>query len=72
MNTPVIQARSRWTSSVRGSLQAMTATGTVTVPRLRVVINKIPGTGQSKMCSRGNSRLRACTGQGRGGGNGWQ
>ena len=45
MNTPCIQARSSMDLSVRGSLQAMTATGTVTVPRLRVVIDKIPGTG---------------------------
>ncbi|HSF33421.1 MAG TPA: translocation/assembly module TamB domain-containing protein [Candidatus Tectomicrobia bacterium] len=45
MNTPGIQAVVDMDVAVRGSLQAMTATGTVTVPRLRVQVNKIPGTG---------------------------
>jgi autotransporter translocation and assembly factor TamB len=36
MNTPGIQAVTSIDLVVRGSLQAMTATGTVTVPRLRV------------------------------------
>jgi autotransporter translocation and assembly factor TamB len=45
MNTPGIQALVNIDLAVRGSLQAMTATGTVTVPRLLVVIDKIPGTG---------------------------
>jgi translocation and assembly module TamB len=45
MNTPAIQAVTSMDLAVRGSLQAMTATGTVTVPRLRVQVNKVPGTG---------------------------
>jgi autotransporter translocation and assembly factor TamB len=45
MNTPGIQAVTSIDLDVRGSLQAMRATGTVTVPRLRVQMNKIPGTG---------------------------
>ena len=45
MNTPGIHTVINMDVAVRGSLQAMTATGTVTVPRLRVVIDKIPGTG---------------------------
>jgi len=45
MNTPGIQTDINMDVKVRGSLQAMTATGTVTVPRLRVVIDKIPGMG---------------------------
>jgi translocation and assembly module TamB len=45
MNTPGIQAMVNMDVAVRGSLQAMTVTGTVTVPRLRVVIDKIPGMG---------------------------
>jgi translocation and assembly module TamB len=45
MNTPGIQAVTSMDLAVRGSLQAMTATGTVTVPRLRVQVNKVPGTG---------------------------
>ena len=45
MDTPGIQAVTSMDLVVRGSLQAMTATGTVTVPRLRVQVNKVPGTG---------------------------
>jgi autotransporter translocation and assembly factor TamB len=45
MNTPFIQAQTSMDLSVRGSLQEMTASGTVTVPRLRVEVDKIPGTG---------------------------
>jgi autotransporter translocation and assembly factor TamB len=45
MNTPFIQAQTSMDLSVRGSLQEMAATGTITVPRLRVQIDKIPGTG---------------------------
>jgi autotransporter translocation and assembly factor TamB len=45
MNTPFIQAQTSIDLSVRGSLQEMAATGTVTVPRLRVQVDKIPGTG---------------------------
>jgi translocation and assembly module TamB len=45
MNTPGIQAMVNMDLAVRGSLQAMTATGTVTVPRLRVVTNKLPMSG---------------------------
>jgi translocation and assembly module TamB len=45
MNTPGIQAMVDIDVAIRGSLQAMTATGTVVVPRLRVQVNKIPGTG---------------------------
>jgi autotransporter translocation and assembly factor TamB len=45
MNTPGIQTVINMDVAVRGSLQAMAATGTVTVPRLRVVIDKIPGMG---------------------------
>jgi autotransporter translocation and assembly factor TamB len=45
MNTPGIQALVNMDLAVRGSLQAMTATGTVSVPRLRVVTNKLPTSG---------------------------
>jgi translocation and assembly module TamB len=45
MNTPGIQAMTSMELVVRGSLQEMTATGTVTVPRVRVQMNKVPGTG---------------------------
>jgi autotransporter translocation and assembly factor TamB len=45
MHTPFIQAQTSMDLSVRGSLQSMLATGTVTVPRLRVQVNHIPGTG---------------------------
>jgi translocation and assembly module TamB len=45
MNTPGIQAVTNMDLSVRGSLKAMTATGTVAVPRLRVVTNKLPISG---------------------------
>jgi autotransporter translocation and assembly factor TamB len=45
MNTPGIQAVTHMDLAVRGSLKAMTATGTVTVPRLRVVTNKLPISG---------------------------
>jgi autotransporter translocation and assembly factor TamB len=45
MNTPGIQATTDLDLAVRGSLQAMTATGTVTLPRLRVVTNKLPISG---------------------------
>jgi autotransporter translocation and assembly factor TamB len=46
MNTPGIQAMVNMDLAVRGSLQAMTATGTVTVPRLQVVTNKLPMSGR--------------------------
>jgi autotransporter translocation and assembly factor TamB len=46
MHTPFIQAQTSMDLAVRGSLQEMSATGTVTVPRLRVQVNKIPGTGR--------------------------
>jgi autotransporter translocation and assembly factor TamB len=46
MNTPGIQAMVNMDLAVRGSLQAMTATGTVTVPRLRVVTNNLPTSGR--------------------------
>ena len=49
MNTPFIQAQISMDLSVRGSLQEMTAAGTVTVPRLRVEVDKIPGTGQKNV-----------------------
>jgi hypothetical protein len=49
MNTPFIQAQISMDLSVRGSLQEMAATGTVTVPRLRVEVDKIPGTGQKNV-----------------------
>jgi translocation and assembly module TamB len=49
MNTPFIQAHTSMDLSVRGSLQEMTAAGTVTVPRLRVEVDKIPGTGRKKL-----------------------
>ncbi len=45
MNTPGIQAMTNMDLAVRGSLKAMTATGTVTVARLRVVTNKLPMSG---------------------------
>jgi autotransporter translocation and assembly factor TamB len=45
INTPAIQAVTTMDLVVRGSQQAMTATGTITVPRLRVQVNKIPGSG---------------------------
>jgi translocation and assembly module TamB len=45
MHTPFIQAQTSMDLAVRGSLQEMSATGTITVPSLRVQINKIPGTG---------------------------
>ena len=46
MNTPFIQAQTSMDLAVRGSLQEMTATGTITVPRLRVQVNKVPGAGR--------------------------
>ena len=49
MNTPFIQAQTSMDLSVRGSLQEMTAAGTVTVPRLRVEVDKIPGTGHKNV-----------------------
>jgi autotransporter translocation and assembly factor TamB len=49
MNTPFIQAHTSMDVSVRGSLQEMTAAGTVTVSRLRVEVDKIPGTGRKKL-----------------------
>src|SRR5215510_7371005 len=49
MNTPFIQAHTSMDVSVRGSLQEMTAAGTVTVPRLRVEVDIIPGTGQKNV-----------------------
>jgi translocation and assembly module TamB len=45
MHTNFIQAQTSMDLSVRGSLQEMAAAGTVTLPRLRVQIDKIPGTG---------------------------
>jgi autotransporter translocation and assembly factor TamB len=49
MNTPGIQTVVNMDLAVRGSLQAMAATGTVTVPRLRVVTNKLPGMGPKEV-----------------------
>jgi len=49
MNTPFIQAHTSMDLSVRGSLQEMTVAGTVTVPRLRVEVDKIPGTGHKNV-----------------------
>jgi autotransporter translocation and assembly factor TamB len=43
MNTPAIEAIVSMDVQVRGSLQEMAATGSVTVPRARVVLNKLPG-----------------------------
>lgn len=45
MHTPFIQAQTSMDLSVRGSLQSMLAAGTVTVSRLRVQVNQIPGSG---------------------------
>jgi autotransporter translocation and assembly factor TamB len=45
MHTSFIEAVTSMDLSVRGSLQSMMAAGTVTVPRLRVQVNKMPGTG---------------------------
>jgi autotransporter translocation and assembly factor TamB len=45
MHTPGIQALVNMDLGIRGSLQEMNATGTVTVPRLRVQLNQVPGTG---------------------------
>jgi translocation and assembly module TamB len=45
MHTSFVEAVTSMDLSVRGSLQSMLATGTITVPRLRVQVDKIPGTG---------------------------
>jgi translocation and assembly module TamB len=45
VNTPGILAVTTMDLVVRGSLQEMAATGRITIPRLRVQVNKIPGTG---------------------------
>jgi autotransporter translocation and assembly factor TamB len=44
MHTPMMEAVISTDLNVRGSLQDMTATGTVTVPRARVAMEGIPGT----------------------------
>jgi len=49
MHTPFIQAQTSMDLAVRGSLQEMSATGTITVPHLRVQVNKIPGTGRKNV-----------------------
>jgi translocation and assembly module TamB len=43
MHTPAIEAIVSMDTKVRGSLQEMTATGSVTVPRARVALDKLPG-----------------------------
>jgi autotransporter translocation and assembly factor TamB len=43
MHTPAIEAIVSVDAKVHGSLQALTATGSVTVPRARVALDKLPG-----------------------------
>jgi len=43
MHTPAIEAIVSMDMKIHGSLQEMTATGSVTVPRARLVLNKLPG-----------------------------
>jgi autotransporter translocation and assembly factor TamB len=43
MHTPAIEAIVSVDAKVHGSLQEMTATGSVTVPRARVALDKLPG-----------------------------
>ncbi len=45
MRTPAYEAVVSTDLTVRGSLQEMSATGSVTVPRARMVVNEIPGAG---------------------------
>jgi translocation and assembly module TamB len=46
MHTPMMEAVISTDLNVRGSMQDMSATGTVTVPRARVALEAIPGTGK--------------------------
>jgi autotransporter translocation and assembly factor TamB len=49
MHTAFIQAQTSMDLTVRGSMQEMTASGAVTVSRLRAQINHIPGTGPKEV-----------------------